>query len=116
MWILSVYALTLERNGESVNMNDKRNSVLKCWCDKPFDIDDQAERNVGKKENHGRSQRYVFAALFCWWLVTWYFDAKSCLGVSNKLSLGLWSVTIYVSFDVILMPKAGELLGVWAVV
>lgn len=45
-------------------MVDRRNNVIKCWCDKPFDLYDQAELKVGMKENHGRFQRYVFTVVF----------------------------------------------------
>lgn len=55
-------------------------------------------------------------SLFSCWFVTWCFYAKIYLRESNKLSLGLWSVTICVSFIVAWMSKACELLWVWVVV
>lgn len=47
--------INTERKGESVNSANRRNNILKCWCDRPFDLDDQAELKIGTKENHGRS-------------------------------------------------------------
>lgn len=35
-----------ERTGESVNQVDMRNNIIKYWCDRSFDLDDQAKMKV----------------------------------------------------------------------
>lgn len=88
LWILSVNIITPEIIGESVNRVGMRSSTIMCRCGRSFYLDDWAKQNISTKDNHGRSQRYVFKALFYWWRVIGCFCSKSWLRASNKLSLG----------------------------